>query len=338
MGTRTSLLRFLGPAVCTCGLAVAHPCLAAPTTPTPRFEVTRLRGAEECPDAGDLEAAVSRALEIAPLAPPGLPGVRVARTRFDVQFSRGDAGYMAILRSKEFSAARTLSTQGDACEPLADAVAVAVAVLLGTVGSQPAADSPADRPARTQATQQPLAASSTADPPPDATPTDTDRRTDADDGSWDRKARNVAFVEFMGSGVGDSINYARFFEAGGVASLRFGFGYTQSTTAPGAGRQLTFPVLLELDSSETGSHNFHFGTGVTAVVRDGPVDVGVGNPENTGFGSDFGGNGVTALCNVVVGYRYLPREPGITVGVYGMGLFNFAWGTIWAGANAGVAF
>ncbi len=330
---------FLGPPAVALALVAPSTGLAADAlvpagasgarpAATPHFEVTRLKDAGECPDEEDLQSAASRALEV---APPGLPDKRIARTRFDVQFSRGGSGYTAILRSKELNSERTLTAQGDACDPLADAVAIAVAVLLGTIR-----DAPPRRSTPAPASRSEPASSSLPVPTTDDSTSDEFSR-DSGGEDAERKAKNVISAEFMGSGIGDSINYERFLD-NGVASIRIGVGYTQQAHLPAQGHQLTFPLLLQLDSSETGSHNFHFAGGVTAVFRDGPLDEGIANPQNTGFGSGYDRAGAACLGNIVLGYRYLPRTAGLTVGVYGMVLFNFIWGTLWTGANMGYAF
>jgi hypothetical protein len=326
MNAPASLLRGFGTAVFLL-LAGSRSALAADAMPAPHFEVTRLLGADDCPDAQELASTIALGLGS---APAGTASARGTPAHFQVMFSRG-TDYVAIVRNDAIGAERTIVSPGATCAALAQAVAVSVAVLLD-VADAAKTDAPPTSPPK-PATPRPSPAPAEAPPSP---PADLAGAPD-DDGPLDRPARNVVFFEFLGSGISDSINYERFF-ANDIMSIRFGLGYGRAQAPNLHGEQLTVPVLLQLESSSSGSHNFHLGTGVTLVYRNGAIEDEWFNPSNTGFREGFDGQALAALVNIALGYRYLPRKPGLTFGLVAMGLFNANWGTLWMGGNVGATF
>jgi hypothetical protein len=110
-------------AVLSAGAARAQP-------PSASFAVTRLDGADGCPDAAALDASVARILGVAPVASPR-PEVRV-----EVEFARGPSGTRATLRlAGAREGERTLTDTGPTCAVLGRAVAITLALILeGTEG------------------------------------------------------------------------------------------------------------------------------------------------------------------------------------------------------------
>jgi hypothetical protein len=316
------------------GMLAPRPSLAAEAV-SPRFDVTHLKGTDECPGPDALASAVAQVVES---DPPDASPERIAAVRIEVTFSRAGSDYVVTVRSGPLATERSIVGHGPTCASVADALVAAVVVLLDGMTdddagpSSPPAAAPRSHAAPVRARPYPPATEL-----PDAEPSEPGDRAAADELS-DRIARNVLFFEILGSGIGNSINYERFV-AGDFGSVRVGFGYAQSKPPTGRdGQQWTLPVLFQLESSMTGSHNFHLAAGGTLVYRDGPIQDGWSNPENTGFRDPSPSGAFNALANVAGGYRYLPRRGGFTFGFVVMTLFNASWGTLWAGANAGVTF
>jgi hypothetical protein len=134
--------------VLSAGAARAQP-------PSAAFAVTRLDGAEGCPDAAALDASVARILGVAPAADLR-PEVRV-----DVEFARGPSGTRATLRlAGAREGERTLTDTGLTCAALGRAVAVTLALILEGSEGGDAASTPAST----------LAAASASAPPPTPEP------------------------------------------------------------------------------------------------------------------------------------------------------------------------
>jgi hypothetical protein len=331
------------------GLVGSRASLAANRT-APHITVTRLRGTDDCPDAVALAKALAHASES---GPPEVARDPNAAPAFDVMFARDKSAYVATVRGGALAGERTIVSKGPTCAALADALAVAIEVMLDnmpeTTDAAPAPPGPADSSA-SQATEAPDAAAPESTPPAEpsrpSTPSSSRAPAPADDGvdePYRRHARNVFFVELLGSGIAYSVNYERFFSD--EASLRLGVGYIEENWPPvlanqGAPRnsQTTIPVLANYYSPSSPNGNLHIASGATFVYRSAQLANGLYDAWNAAYGAGDPGVGFSVLADIVVGYRYLPPAGGVTFGLDAILLFNNIGAFPWVGANAGVAF
>jgi hypothetical protein len=141
---------------------------------------------------------------------------------------------------------------------------------------------------------------------------------------------NVVFVEVLGNGVFDSVNYERLF-ADSHLGVRVGFGYVPPlTTTSGftvhSGETASIPVLVSAYLG-SGAHRFALGVGTTVLLAN-----GWGAPEPT------------LLATAFVGYRYIPQEGGVEFGAGVTPLFGrldssgSATLAPWGGIGAGWVF
>jgi hypothetical protein len=292
-----------------------------------RFDVTRAPEAEDCPDAVALEAAISR-LRGRDSQEEGSsdPGPAVS---FEVTFARERKGYTGTFREGSTGAERTIVSKGSDCSALADAMTVAITMAMDAVKDVAAASTAAAAPVAPPPPWPPAEPEPTS-PVADPTP------YDALDESPPRAAMNVVFVEALGSGLGYSLNYERFF--GDNASVRLGFSYVRGAdnSTPAKDVQVSMPMLANYYVLGP-DHDMHFGAGATVLVRSAPLQDSWYSPLNSLYGSSNPPNG-NLLFNLVVGYRYVPRAGGWTVGADFMVLFNAVGVLPWIGVNLGAAF
>jgi hypothetical protein len=149
----------------------------------------------------------------------------------------------------------------------------------------------------------------------------------------ERTAPNVVFAEALGSGLLYSVNYERLIESWHVG-LRGGVSYfTYAVSSYGSSGNLTllsFPIVASYYLGWR-SHNIQLGLGATILYTDVATD-----SQGTKFDGERSGAGVAAAG--VVGYRYMPRDGGVTFGVGFTPLVRTSRFLPWGGANVGYAF
>jgi hypothetical protein len=149
----------------------------------------------------------------------------------------------------------------------------------------------------------------------------------------ERSAPNVLFAEAFGSGLLYSVNYERLVPSWNIG-LRAGASYfTYAVSSYGASGNLTlvsFPLLASYYVAFR-NHNLQLGLGAT-VLYTGVSSDSLG----TKFESDRSGLGLAATA--VIGYRYMPRDGGISFGVGFTPLLRTSRFLPWGGANVGYAF
>ena len=148
-----------------------------------------------------------------------------------------------------------------------------------------------------------------------------------------RTAPNVIFAEALGSGLLYSINYERVIDRWNVG-LRGGMSYfTHAVSSYGASGNLTlitFPIVASYYAGWR-SHNLQLGLGATILYTGVATD-----SRGTRFDGERAGAGVAATA--VVGYRFIPREGGMSFGVGFTPLLRTSRFLPWGGANVGYAF
>ena len=269
-----------------------------------RLAVARGPDVRGCPDAPALAEEVTRsrghgAIDVTPDAE--------ARLRLEVGLTRTDTGYHATIRIMGARiGVREIEHTGKTCEPLAKALVVSLAVLIddveqGVQDDAPPPEEPEKPPEPPKPPPQPdgpslaIRRSATGrlpDPPEIPAPIS-------------RTAFNSLFVELAGPGLAYSINYERILGATNL-SVRLGFGYIHVSGKVyglldvGADQDdLSVPLVVSYYFG-TPSHKVQLGLG--AVYRRREED------EN-------GGASTYVLGTAVVGYRYLPEDGGINLGV-----------------------
>jgi hypothetical protein len=149
----------------------------------------------------------------------------------------------------------------------------------------------------------------------------------------ERTARNLVFAELFGSGLLYSVNYERVFEPWHVG-LRGGASYfTYAVSSYGRSGNLvlaSFPMLASYYVPWR-SHNLQLGLGATVLYTGVATD-----SQGTAFESDRSGLGVAA--SGLLGYRYLPRDGGVSFGVAFTPMVRAGSFLPWGGASAGYAF
>lgn len=149
----------------------------------------------------------------------------------------------------------------------------------------------------------------------------------------ERAAPNVVFAEAFGSGLLYSLNYERIIPSWNIG-LRAGASYfTYAVSSYGASGNLTLVSFPLLASYYFGWRNHHLQLGLGATI----LYTGVSSDSvGTRFESDRSGLGLAA--SAVVGYRYMPRDGGISFGVGFTPLLRTSRFLPWGGANVGYAF
>ncbi len=149
----------------------------------------------------------------------------------------------------------------------------------------------------------------------------------------ERTAANVVFAEAFGSGLLYSVNYERIVDTWNIG-LRGGVSYfTYAVSSYGASGNLTLVSLPLLASYYVGwrSHHLQLGLGATILYTEVATD-----STGTKFDGERSGLGIAATG--VVGYRFIPRDGGISFGVGFTPLVRTSRFLPWGGANVGYAF
>jgi hypothetical protein len=148
-----------------------------------------------------------------------------------------------------------------------------------------------------------------------------------------RTASNVLFGEALGSGLLYSINYERLVDRYNLG-LRGGVSYfshaVSSYGTSGNLKLLTLPFVVSYYLG-TPQHKLQLGLGATAIYLAASTD-----SQGTSFGGERSGFGVAA--SAVVGYRYLPRDGGLSFGAGFTPLLRTSKFLPWGGVDAGYVF
>jgi len=149
-----------------------------------------------------------------------------------------------------------------------------------------------------------------------------------------RTALNDVFFEALGSGLTYSVNYERIIDKWNVG-LRAGASYVTVPVSKydrtGNLTIVSFPVLASYYYQLWRGHHLQGGLGATLLY--------------TGVASDSTGtkfvaerSGVGLAASAVVGYRYMPRDGGVSFGIGFTPLVRASKFLPWGGANVGYAF
>jgi hypothetical protein len=148
-----------------------------------------------------------------------------------------------------------------------------------------------------------------------------------------RTASNVLFGEALGSGLLYSINYERLVDRYNLG-LRGGVSYfshaVSSYGASGNLKLLTLPFVVSYYLG-TPQHKLQLGLGATAIYLAASTD-----SQGTSFGGERSGFGVAA--SAVAGYRYLPRDGGLSFGAGFTPLLRTSKFLPWGGVDVGYVF
>ena len=270
-----------------------------------RLTLTHGPDVRGCPDASALAERITQsrghgAIDVAPDAE--------GRLRLEVALKRTGTGYHATVGIMGARiGVREIEHTGKTCEPLAKALVVSLVVLIDDVEQGIAEDAPPTPPPDAEAAPEapkpapepdgPSLAIRTSAPgrPPDPPEAPT---------PITRTAFNSLFAEIGGPGLAYSIDYERIF-GGTNLSLRLGFGYIHvSGKVYGLLKvgddqdDLSIPLVL---SYYLGPPNHKVQLGLGAVLRRRE--------------EDFQGASTLVLGTAVVGYRYLPEDGGVDLGV-----------------------
>ncbi len=149
-----------------------------------------------------------------------------------------------------------------------------------------------------------------------------------------RTALNDIFFEALGSGLLYSLNYERIIDKWNIG-LRAGASYfTYAVSSYNRSGNLTlvsFPVLASYYYGLWRGHHLQFGLGAT-VLYTGVATDSLG----TSFDAERSGFGLAA--SAVIGYRYMPRDGGVSFGIGFTPLVRASKLLPWGGANVGYAF
>jgi hypothetical protein len=285
--------------------AIAPRAASADVAAVP-IDVTADSEAHGCADASTLAAAINHALGRERVTPAAAD---TAPLRLQVSFSRDARGYFATVRARGASeGTRSIRAGQTRCDALTPALADVSAMMIEAADAGDAIRAPAGT------TAPPPLAADVAATAQEATPPRPALRT----------AVNHAFVEALGNGLNDSINYERLLWDG-TASVRIGLGYAAIDTCPNCSilatsamnaalphilvHEFTAPVLVNWYWG-TASHKLQIGLGATFIYRTGSTE-GFFAPESlvgdpaTPFDVAF---------TAVVGYRFIPYRGGPTFG------------------------
>jgi hypothetical protein len=149
-----------------------------------------------------------------------------------------------------------------------------------------------------------------------------------------RTALNNVFLETFGSGLLYSVNYERIVDKWNIG-LRAGASYfTYAVSSYGKSGNLTlvsFPLLASYYYRLWHGHHLQAGLGATILYTGVSTD-------STGARFDAERSGAGLAAAAVVGYRYMPRDGGVSVGVGFTPLVRASKFLPWGGANVGYVF
>lgn len=307
---------------------VSQPCWAD-DLPV-HLAVQRGRDAGGCPDAAALAATIGHARRHDP--PDVTPGAD-ARLRLEVKMERTAAGYHAtveILGAR--IGVREIEHTGRTCDPLAKALTVSLAVLIDDVEQSVAQNPPAPAPeappdASTEASPRPVsppvpAPVPSADGPPLAARHSASQEPppEPEVSSDLRTAFSSVFAELGGPGIVYSINFERLLGQSNL-SIRVGFSFIHiAGTFFGVSyneADLSLPMVLNYYLGWS-AHKIQLGAGFE--VRHTEQDFVTGSSTNV-------------LGVAIVGYRYVPPDGGVNLGIaftpmFGGGHPLFPWGAM----------
>jgi hypothetical protein len=147
-------------------------------------------------------------------------------------------------------------------------------------------------------------------------------------------AANLVFFEALGNGLLYSVNYERLVDDQSVG-FRAGFSYfTHAVSDYGQSGNLTLvsiPIVASyyVPLGSGSAHKIQLGFGATVLYLHASTD---------SEGIKFGNNGFSLAATGIVGYRYLPRDGGITLGIGFTPLLRPGDALPWGGANIGWLF
>jgi hypothetical protein len=149
-----------------------------------------------------------------------------------------------------------------------------------------------------------------------------------------RTARNSVFIELGGNGLLYTLNYDRVVNE--IFSIRGGIGYLSldgTTTSGGQTRagkvsMLGIPLLANYMLGSD-NHKLELGAGMTLFWASGTVS-----------SADMvsSGSGIGAVGTAVLGYRYVPRNGGLTFRIGFTPLFSNRGFLPWGGVSLGYVF
>ena len=149
-----------------------------------------------------------------------------------------------------------------------------------------------------------------------------------------RTALNDVFFEALGSGLTYSVNYERIIDKWNVG-LRAGASYLTVPVSKydrtGNLTLVSFPVLASYYYQLWRGHHLQGGLGATLLYTGVASD-----STGTKFVAERSGFGLAA--SAVVGYRYIPRDGGVSFGVGFTPLLRASKFLPWGGADVGYAF
>jgi len=147
-------------------------------------------------------------------------------------------------------------------------------------------------------------------------------------------APNVVFVELLGNGLLYSVNYERRLPAWNLG-LRAGASFftDKISSASGSGSLVlaSFPLVASYFIGPP-RHKLELGLGATILY------VGASS-DSTGTKYEGSVSGLGIAATAVIGYRYMPRGRGVTLGAGFTPLLRETKGFLpWGGVSAGYAF
>lgn len=149
-------------------------------------------------------------------------------------------------------------------------------------------------------------------------------------------AANLIFGEVLGNGLLYSVNYERLIERWSLGIRAGASFFTYAVSSYGASGNLTlltFPIVASyyLGPESWRGHKVQLGLGGTVLYSDVSSD-------STGVKFENERSGFGLAATAIIGYRYLPRDGGITFGIGFTPLLRTSRLLPWGGANVGYVF